>query len=524
MNAGLRRGSLIVAASLLLLSACATAPPAVANRAASRALPDPEDTHLGGRFLQRDAHGELSGYRLLSTGIDGLAARVEIIRAAERTLDLQYYIFRGDQAGLLVARELRRAADRGVRIRLLVDDGDTAPGDEQILLLDGYRNIEVRVFNPFDSRTHNLLLRNLDFLLHRARLDYRMHNKLLVCDNAIALVGGRNIGNQYFQIDPGSQFADDDVFVAGRIVPTLSRSFDDFWNSDMSIGAAVLLRTGSGSRAGQGADEHVASGTEGGYQVRIDSGEPLAGLLDGRTPLVWTSARVVYDSPDKKRVERRRQHGRLMSAAVNTQIAAVQRELLMVSPYFVPSQGELAQLRQLRQQGAGIRVLSNSLESAPNMAAYSGYQKVRVPLLQEGVELYEVRALIDDTRGSGQGRRVSRYGNYALHAKLYVFDRARLFVGSWNYDQRSLRINTEIGLIIESDELAGEVAGRFEQMTRPQEAYHVVLKTTAGNRPALTWNTEINHLPFETGREPARGWWQRLRVRLLALLPLQPEL
>ncbi len=519
-----RCGPLIVAGCLLLLAGCAGAPLAAGGKAVSQALPNPEDTRLGAGFLQPGAHGELSAYHLLSAGIDGLAARVEMIRAAERTLDLQYYIFRGDEAGLLLARELRSAADRGVRIRLLVDDGDTAPGDEQILWLDGYRGIQVRVFNPFDLRTHNRLLRNIDFLLHRARLDYRMHNKLLVCDNAVALVGGRNVGNQYFQIDPDSQFADDDLFVAGRIVPTLSRSFDDFWNSDMSVPVAVLTRTHTRAKPDTAIDAHSATTTTAAYQARIDSGEPLAGLLDGRTALVWTSARVVYDSPDKRRVERRQQHGRLMSEAVNTQIAAVKRELLMVSPYFVPSTGELAQLRQLRQQGAGIRVLSNSLESAPELAAHSGYQKVRVPLLQEGVELYEVRALLDDTRGSGQGRNVSRFGNYALHAKLYVFDRTRLFVGSWNYDQRSLRINTEIGVIVDSGELATQVATRFEQMTGPQEAYRVVLKTAAGQKPVLAWDTEINHRPVEVEREPSRGWWQRLHVRVLSLLPLQPEL
>jgi putative cardiolipin synthase len=514
----------------LSLGACASGPHVSGEKPVSHALQDPQDTRLGRQFLRPDQHGELSAYHILAAGIDGLAARIQIVRRAERTLDLQYFIFRGDQSGLMLADELRRAADRGVRIRLLVDDGDTAPGDEQILRLDGHPNVQVRVFNPFDYRRHNTLLRNVDFILHRARLDYRMHDKLMVCDDAIALLGGRNVGNQYFQIDPTSQFADDDVFVGGPIVQSLSHVFDDFWNSDMSVPALSLGAPPPSSRAKARATKSARPagstlqlpGPE--YLARIDSGEPLAGLLDGRTPLVWASARMVYDSPDKKRVERRQQHGRLMSQAVNTEIGTSHSEVLMVSPYFVPSEGELDLLRQLRQRDASVRVLSNSLESAPQLSAHSGYQKVRVGLLQEGVELYEVRALLDDTRGSGQGRRVSRYGNYALHAKLYVFDRRRLFVGSWNYDQRSLRINTEIGLLIDSSDLASQVANRFAEMTRPQEAYRVVLKPNAHGRPSLAWDTEFNHQPAELRHEPSRGWWQRVRVHLLALLPLQPEL
>jgi putative cardiolipin synthase len=513
------------------LAGCASSPRVSGERPISHALQDPQDTSLGRLFLRPDQHGELSAYHILAAGIDGLAARIQIARRAERTLDLQYFIFRGDLTGLMLADELRRAADRGVRIRLLIDDGDTAPGDEQILRLDGYPNVQVRVFNPFDYRRHNTLLRNADFILHRARLDYRMHDKLLVCDDAIALLGGRNVGNQYFQVDPTSQFADDDVFVAGPIVQSLSHVFDDFWNSDMSVPARSL---GSPPPASSRTEARAATspppaastvqlpGAE--YLARIASGEPLAGLLDGRTPLVWTTARMVYDSPDKKRVERRQQRGRLMSQAVNTEIGAAQSEVLMVSPYFVPSEGELDLLRQLRQRDASVRVLSNSLESAPQLSAHSGYEKVRVGLLQEGVELYEVRALLDDTRGSGQGRRVSRYGNYALHAKLYVFDRRRLFVGSWNYDQRSLRINTEIGLLIDSSDLAGQVATRFAEMTRPQEAYRVVLEPNAHGKPSLAWDTEFNHQPVQLRHEPSRGWWQRVRVHLLTLLPLQPEL
>ena len=181
-----------------------------------------------------------SGFHIINAGIDGFVTRIQLARAAERTLDLQYFIFRGDTTGRLLTEELRRAADRGVRVRILVDDGDTVAGDEQILELGRHPNVEVRVFNPFDYRGHNAFLRHLDFVFHKGRLDYRMHNKLMVVDNAVALVGGRNVGNQYFQVDPESQFADDDVFAAGEIAQRLSKTFDEYWNSVLAVPATAL--------------------------------------------------------------------------------------------------------------------------------------------------------------------------------------------------------------------------------------------------------------------------------------------
>ncbi len=486
----------------------------------SQALEHPQETRIGRQTLdQASAHDGRSGYSLLNVGMDGLATRVQMIRAAERTLDLQYYIFRGDETGRLIADELRRAAARGVRVRVLVDDGDTVRGDEKILQLDGSPNIQVRVFNPFDYRGHNGLLRSADFMLHKARLDYRMHNKLLIADNAVALIGGRNIGNQYFQVDPSSQFADDDLFVAGPMVQSLSGSFDTFWNSDIVTPAAPLA-----AHASSNATPRVPVDVEADYRNRIDSGEPYASLIDGRRPLEWATARLVYDSPDKRRIEQRQQAGSLMSAAVEARIAGVQNDLLMTTPYFVPSQHEIDLLHAVRARGGHVSVLSNSLESAPALSAQSGYDKLRVPLLENDIRLFEVRARQLGTKGTGQGRRISKYGNYALHAKLYVFDRSSFFIGSWNYDQRSLLINTEVGLLVDDTVLAAQVAKRFDALTSPAAAYALFLSKSSDGAPRVAWRSEEQGHPVELQREPSRGWWQRQSTRLLALLPLQPEL
>ena len=210
--------------ALTSFGSCATLPPgADFPKTASVALAHPEETRLGGQFARAaQEHDGASGFRIITVGVDGFLIRAQMIEAAERTLDLQYFIFRGDETGRLLTEALLRAADRGVRVRVLVDDGATLAGDEQILALNAHHAVEVRVFNPFAYRGHATFLRGMEFLFHASRLDYRMHNKLIVADNTVALIGGRNIGNQYFQMDPESQFADDDVFVAGPIAGQLS--------------------------------------------------------------------------------------------------------------------------------------------------------------------------------------------------------------------------------------------------------------------------------------------------------------
>lgn len=504
----------------MCLQGCAPLPTRPAGLAPSYALADPTATAWGRHFAAKDSGArDLSGFHVLQAGLDGLAARIEIIRGAERTLDLQYFIFRGDATGSLIRQELSRAAKRGVRVRVLVDDGDTTSGDEKILELDGYHDMQVRVFNPFSYRGHNRILRNLEFVARKSRLDYRMHNKLMVADNAVALVGGRNIGNQYFQVDPASQFADDDVFTVGAAVGALSGSFDEFWNSDLAIPALQFAR-----HAKTGAKTAAPISRAGDYLGRIESGEPLSSMLSSSAPLSWAIGRVLYDSPEKRLVERRRSGGRLMSGAVEKQIEDSADDLVIVSPYFVPSDRELELLESARSRNVAVQVLTNSLESNPDLAAHSGYRKVRVPLLRSGVTIHEIRASLDSVRGSGQSRRIARYGTYALHGKMYVFDRRRVFLGSWNYDQRSLRINTEIGVLIESPSVAADVLHRFEEMVSPQASYQVVLDPSAAHAPRLRWTTELNQQQVVLSVEPSRGRWQRLKARMLALLPLQPEL
>ena len=480
---GLLCALIAMISAALMSGGCAGLPPGADHpRVTSVALVDPKETRLGRQFADAaQEHAAMSGFRILAVGVDGFLTRVQMIEAAERTLDLQYFIFRGDETGHLITEALIRAAARGVRVRVLVDDGDTRDGDERLLALDGQPSMEIRVFNPFAYRGHVELMRAAEFLFNGSRLNYRMHNKLMVADNAIALIGGRNIGNQYFQMDPESQFADDDVFTAGPVVQQLSARFDEYWNSPLSIPAAAL-GAGTHSASAPAAPGKPLRGLDSkgiDYVAMLKSNEPYAGMISGRLLLVWANSQVVCDSPDKKDVE----------------------------------------------NGARVAILTNSLESAPLLLAQAGYSGYRKPLLEDGAEIYEVRSLLGSMRGSGQTARISRFGNYALHAKLFVFDRARIFIGSMNFDQRSKRLNTEIGLIIDSPDLAGQIVARFDAMTRPDNAYVLSLHDArSGNGRNIVWGTVEQGKPVEYTSEPARSWWQRPTIRLLALLPVDREL
>lgn len=524
---------LLLVLTIALMAGCATLPPGSDfPKTTSSAYAQPETTRIG---LPLDSaardHGGNSGFRLLSVGVDGFLTRAQMANAAERTLDLQYFILRGDETGQLLADAVLRAADRGVRVRVLIDDGETIAGDEQIAALDAHPQIEVRVFNPFAYRGHAQLPRVLEFTFSLSRLDYRMHNKLYVADNAIALVGGRNIGDQYFQVDPESQFADDDIFAAGPIVKELSATFDEFWNSALAIPVEALAHGKAPATSlhdyrktlAEHRQQVKADGTD--YASRVAGGEPLAGMLSGRLPLIWAHAQVVCDSPEKKLVENGRMVGRLMHRPVANAAAAVQSELLMISPYLIPGQEGMQLFKDLRQRNVRVRVLTNSLESSTVLVAQAGYMGYRVPLLENGVELYEIRSLLGNARGSGQTAAMSRYGNYSLHAKMFVFDRQRLFIGSMNFDQRSMHLNTEIGLIIDSPVLAQQVATRFEAMVQPVNSYALALRANgAVGQPGLVWQTQEDTKAIEYVKEPARSDWQRAHVKLLSLLPLDKEL
>jgi cardiolipin synthase C len=521
---------LLASAIVLLVAACSGLPPGHEQaRQESHALP-PVAAALGVGASEEAAHAGQSAFRMIATGLDGLAMRIEAIDSAQRSVDLQYYIFRVDESGGLVAKGLLRAADRGVRVRILLDDGESIAGDEKLFALAAHPLIQIRIFNPFDYRGHNRALRALDFAINKNRLDYRMHNKLMVVDNSLAMIGGRNIGDQYFQIDPRSQFGDDDVVVMGPMTRRLSGVFDEFWNGPLSIPIDAIDKSHSSGKALAALREsldHPQDRTplQTGLSSRLSSRQPLSDLIGDHATIDWAASELIYDSPNKHSVVDRSARGRLISTPMEACITGVSSELLMITPYLVPSPREEDLLQRMQRRNARARMLTNSLEAAPNIAAHSGYAKYRPKLLKDGVELHEIRARVESTKGTGQSRTISAFGHYALHAKLYVFDRRSVFVGSMNFDRRSERLNTEIGLIIDSPPIAAAAASRFEALTQLTEAYSVQLvKSSEQHKEHLVWRTEEHGVVTALFKEPGRDAWQRFKARMLAWLPLDGEL
>jgi putative cardiolipin synthase len=516
----------------LLLCGCTALPGRNYPRPPSTVSVEPANPALLQPFAAAErSHPGESGFRLYAVGVDGLLLRLELIEAAHSSLDLQYYIFHGDESGKLITEALGRAAARGVRVRVLVDDTETVPGDEQLYGLAGAQHVEVRIFNPWRYRGHNQALRGIEYLASHRRLDFRMHNKLFIADGAVALVGGRNIGDEYFQVDPDFQFADDDVLAAGPAVQQFAAIFEEYWQSELAIPVQALLPAkDTDAAAAQALAQRVtvpkkAQSAGENYQERLSANEPLASVLAGRTPLDWAPAEVVADSPYKgKRLTEGQGISSLLFGPVAEAIGDTRSELSMVSPYLVPSPHEMRLIQDLRARQRTVRILTTSLEAESGLAAQAGYMHYRKPLLEAGVQLYEIRAHPENPRGTGQSAKLSRYGHYSLHAKLLVFDRSGLYVGSMNYDERSRRLNTEDGLIIHSGALAQEASRHFDLMTQPENAWAVKLQTEPGDAPEITWNTVESGQPLILHHEPARSWWQKFEVHFLELFPIDREL
>ncbi len=530
--------SLLLSALASLLCGCVSGPGEHFTRAAELS-PAHEANPALSAPARASAQGPASAFRLYSVGTDGLLLRLELIEQAQRSLDLQYYIFHGDESGRLITEALLKAAARGVRVRVLVDDGESVRGDEQLFALAGAPHVAIRVFNPWRYRGHNGFVRAVEFLFNRRRLDYRMHNKLFVADGRVALVGGRNIGNQYFQVAPDSQYADDDVLATGEVTAALADAFQEYWDSPhaVPVEAFTPARERGAAAAQKLAQRHttpeLATRAAPDFSARLLAGEPLHQVLSGAAPLSWAAAELACDSPDKAQMDASRRVASYMFGPVAQAIRGTRHELTLVTPYLIPTRAELELLEATSRDGRQLRILTTSLEATTDPAAQAGYSHYRVPLLESGAQLYELRRAPQSPRGTGQSARMSRYGNFGLHAKLLVFDDAAIYVGSMNYDARSRWLNTEIGLIVQSPELAGEVQQRFAAMTRPENAYHVTLLGSPGadppgqpapHRPQLQWSAVEAGAAVSYTREPARSLWQRALVRLLALLPIDHEL
>jgi putative cardiolipin synthase len=474
-------------------------------------------------------HPGLSGVYPLEHGTDAFAARMVLAAAAERTLDVQYYIWHPDDAGKLLANQLIQAADRGVHVRLLLDDIGTNPMDARVLALDSHKNIEVRLFNPAVNRT----FRKLNFLFEFGRLNRRMHNKSFTADRQVTIIGGRNIGDEYFGIGPGVEFADMDVMAVGPVVDAATTSFDLYWNSPSSVPIALLNRKKVSpewtSQQRAALATHCEAMQDSAYLRATRDSRLINELRGGKLPLFWGRAWLAYDLPNKVTTapEDRATH---LIPQLRPVIDATDREVLIVSPYFVPGKTGLAFFQALRKRGVRVVVVTNSLGATDVTAVHSGYRRYRKALLRAGVELYEFKATASLKEVSPTGKSAGGSGpgssGASLHAKIFVFDQRIIFVGSLNLDPRSAALNTEIGAVLEVPDLATREAAGIEQNAL-RNAYRLELVPGPGpckECSRINWVSEENGTTTRYTREPGASFGRRCLVNLLSLLPLESQL
>lgn len=477
----------------------------------------PESTALGRRFERaRAAHPGLSGVRPLLDPVEALAARVRLIRAAEASLDIQYYIWRDDIAGMLLFAELLAAAERGVQVRLLLDDNGIAGLDQALKALDAHPLIEVRLFNPFVWRH----LKPLGYLVDFDRLNRRMHNKALIADGTLAILGGRNIGDEYFGATDGALFADLDALVAGPVVAELAADFARYWDCPSAHAAGRILArvpAWTGARLGTRLAE-VRARSETRLYAPAFADPPVPDPLLAPAGFEWVRCTLVSDDPGKGLGTAGRDD--FLDRQLLRVIGTPRRSLGLVSPYFVPTRAGVKAMVALARAGVAVAVLTNSWEANNHRIVHSGYAPHRHALLAAGIRLFEAkrqpRAAPAPGAAAPAGRRWARRLSFrssgsALHAKTFVVDGERLFIGSFNFDPRSLVLNTELGIVIESPALAGALAGEFAAGF-PGAAYRVERR---GGGLAWIEADGTCHLT-----EPGTRAIDRLATRLLALLPL----
>src|SRR5271165_4300933 len=491
---------------------CASLPRHV-HKEHSEALRDVSATTLG-RIVTETERRNLSGIRLLASGDEALASLIALADRAERTLDIQYYIITQDESARIVLQHVRRAAERGVRVRILVDDFNTAGQDRRFMHLGQHANIEVRVFNPFPGGRSAIWTRLLASFSELPRINHRMHNKLFVADNALAITGGRNIGDQYFTRDKDSNFIDLDVVAAGGIVAQLSASFDAFWNSKYaypiaSVAAPVPLEAEPTWPKEPVADSAAAEA------AAADAANFLAREIDARQlQLAWVPATVLADRPAKIASESSPDQEETIANDLSALIRTANQELVIISPYFVPGTDGIALLRSLVRRGVHIRILTNSLAATDSPLVHIGYSHYRVELLHLGVELSEMRPKL----GTARPRlHPFRSGYVSLHAKAVVIDEKTVFIGSLNMDARSARINSELGLVIRSSEIARQVTSVLDDLSE-DGSYKLELEDHS-NR--LEWLSGPPGAQQIWHRDPESTRLQRFVLKLLT--PFAPE-
>lgn len=501
----------------LFLQACSTLPPST-QKAETHHLPAVADTPAA-RYAKAevDKHPNQSGFRLLTLSTNALLSRVALADHAAHSIDLQYYVFANDMTGHLLMQHLLAAADRGVRVRMLIDDNNFDDKDHLFEALNSHPNIEIRMFNPFQTRNPTLLSKAIQLVLEWRRLNRRMHNKAFIVDNNVAIIGGRNIGDPYFDAGSDTHFRDLDVVAIGPVVQQASEAFDTYWNCDAAYPLNQLKKTDPSSQQLAAArttlKKDARAFAQSDYAQAVLDELPNGPTADKRGDWFWGDAKLVADQPEKIETDGDVPALRI-GPQLKTMLDGAQHEILATTPYFIPGDEGTKHLVARAQGGVSIKILTNSLASTDETIAHAGYVHYRKALIEGGVRLYELKPT------SGQSQPTTSIGKSSgtsLHAKTIVVDDREVFIGSLNMDQRSKLLNTEMGVIVDSPGLAQAVADFFHTATQPSNAYRVTIDPTSHQ---LIWQAEDNGKPVTYQSEPGADTKRRAEVTLLRQLPL----
>lgn len=482
------------------------------NRTASTHLPPNPDGHFF-KILEDDlsTHTGKSGIYPLANGRDAFLARLALVESAQYSLDLQYYIWHDDISGRLLAQSLYKAAERGVRVRLLLDDHTMAGMDAMIATLNQHPNIEVRLFNPYMQRG----FRPLGYLSDFFRLNRRMHNKSLTADSLVSVVGGRNVGDEYFGATDGVLFADLDVAGVGDVAQKVSAEFDQYWNSEVCFPAETILGAEHDklAQSGQFPTQFTGDDASNGYLKLLAESSFARYLREGGLPLIWATTEVVSDLPEKALGNHEKKNN-LFQKHIAPLMAKTEKELLLVSPYFVPTKQGEAFLSGIAKQGRSVHVLTNTLQANDVAVVHAGYIKHRQALLENGVKLYELKP--ESTIKTSKIKNMYSGSGASLHAKTFAVDGRYLYVGSFNFDPRSADLNTEMGVIIDNAELAGQL-----RMVLEADQLHHAYAVSLNENGKAVWKTRGDDGELHSSdKEPEASLFRRVQVWVASRLPI----
>ncbi len=502
----------------LTLTGCVSLPDN-SNRTETYAITDIQETKLGkGLYKFRDQGVTKDGFILLEDGIDAFVARMALIDMAEKSLDVQYYLYHNDLIGGLFTAQLLRAADRGVRVRILVDDMDMADRDIGIITFDDHPNIEIRIFNPFNRS----ISRIPQFVTGLGTITRRMHNKSLTVDNVAAILGGRNIGDAYFSADPTIEFTDLDVLAIGDVVKNVSSSFDLYWNSELAFPAKTIIdvplteidANSINRKLYEFLEEHGDSD-----YIRAQRTSILAkNIRENNVNFILGDAVIVVDHPDKITSSRDANELHLLPQ-LEPYFKNLKKELIIITPYFIPGDEGVEFLKDLVDRGIGVRILTNSLSSNDVGIVHAGYSKYRKALLKSGIKLYEMNKKLPRK----EKKTIGNSSTASLHAKAFVLDRDKVFIGSLNLDPRSFYENTEIGLVLNSPEVASMMIESIEA-DNGHNSFRLELHTNKNGDEQILWHGYENGEPVTFDHDPYTSFWRRLSIKLMGLLPIESQL